>query len=764
MHALRTFALTLLVAAAACKPVGQSVLADAATTSSFKTGFFMPKTPAEYSLRQSRWRPWDVTKFMNRFRALTNSPESVKLWKPADGTDYAVSVTGSGEQVLVTYSKQTEATPVLSITPDDKVWDWGPYVVTEGGKAAISELFVRRPYVKDNAAAIELNVENMFVRRQAMNADGDLEPVMVPWLAHVKSEVSDALAFRMGNTILDGRSGKPILEFVKISAGPAWAVLGIYRDADVKAGTAFWKSTDKDYYSLTPGQPDAVHWVKQDDDSLDRIGKVAADDVKKPADVEAYLASSGPRQAPKHAILGFDWLDGDDRSIQLERTDKTFGKAAAQNALALTGDVESKTEFTEEDYEPGFGLRTFSQWWAGEKATKPVQKVPGGPGYEGVAYTDQTGQSRAGAKLAERNDPNGNKVYTVLDRRTNEVRQVSGDGRVLGAPVSLNEYKTRAQGNIERTTAMRESGELAKADGQAIRDAQKLDARAKRQLEKSESLVPGSTVGEMAGGKLRKIGVAAVSAEVKEAVKKVSPHAAGTVGMGIDKALAGEAVRVVAKGAPDSSGRVASDSQAMLVDVAKEGLKNVNPVKAATDAAGAVTEQAAKDAKSSNSAIQSAAGVAIDTGLEAKKRYDAGDFSPDNPDVGFDSAVSGAGIAGTAANGALSTLMKGSLPEDMPVAAGAGAAIVEFEKTPTEATEALSRAVHAGTLSGQAGELLDQAIERRQVTGAYEDGLKTAQAIEGQEAPPAPAEPVAAEPAPAPVPAEPIPAQNEASL
>lgn len=111
-------ALTLL-AAIGCKPKDASTLSDAATTSSYKTGFFIPKSTSEYSMRKSDHKPWPVGEFMSRFRTLTNTPQTVKLWRPSDGTNYGVTVTGAGEQVLVTYSKKTVATPVMSITSDN---------------------------------------------------------------------------------------------------------------------------------------------------------------------------------------------------------------------------------------------------------------------------------------------------------------------------------------------------------------------------------------------------------------------------------------------------------------------------------------------------------------------------------------------------------------------------------------------------------------------------------------------------------------------
>lgn len=570
---------------------------------------------------------------------------------------------------------------------------------------------MRRPYVKGNNQPLSLNVNNMYVRRDAMNADGDLEPVMVPWLAHVSSESGSAIVFRMGNTILDARSGKPILEFRKVSVGPAWVALGTYTDDDVKAGTVFWKGSGDDYYSVTPGASKAVKWKKQDADSIDRVGTVALDSVKQPADVEAYLESAGPRVAQKQLLLGFDWMDGDSGVIQLERLNTTFGAATAGSGLGLTATASEKKEFDPEDYQSSFGLRTWSQWWAGESETKPVRTIPTSEGFKGVVFTDQTGQQRGGAMLSERNDPNGNKIYTVLDRTTNEVRQVSGDGRVMGSPIGLDDYKARAQGNVDRMNTMRESGELAQSDARAIRDAQALDARAQRQLQKSESLLPGSDVGEMAGGQLRRIGVSAVTSEAKDQIKNVTGNASGSLDLGIDKALVGEASRVLDKGAPGTVSRAASDSEAMLVDIGKE------------TGGGLIPKGPARDAF----------GIAVDTGVDAKNRVTAGDFSTTNPDYEFDSRVSSAGIAGTAATGALGAIVKNSIPEGTPGRAAAGDAMKNYANTATRGTEALSRAWYAETLSQQASESLDQAIERRQVNGAYQDGLNTLNVLDGGE-------------------------------
>lgn len=696
-------AVSALILSQSCKPKADSTLSDAATTSSFKTGFFLPKGTKEYSLRQSTHKPWEVSEFMSRFRTLTATGANVKLWKPTDGTDYGVAVTGAGEQVLVTYSHATESTPVLSITPDNKVWDWGPYVLKEGATIAITELFVRRPYAAKQQGEIDLTVSNMFVRRQALNVDGDFEPVMVPWLAHVSSESGKAIVFRMGNTILDARSGKPVLEFRRLSEGPAWAVLGTYQDDDVKAGTVFWKGKGEEYFSTSAGKSVVVKWKKQDDDSIDRVGTVDASDVKMPADVEAYLESAGPKVAGKQILLGFDWLDGDSSVIQLERISKTFGKVAGGSALGLTAVAGEKDEFSEDDYAPRLGLRTWSQWWAGESETKPVQKIQTGQGYSGVVFTDQTGQQHGGAMLAERNDPNGNRIYTVLNRTTNQVQQVSADGHTLGSPISLNDYKLRAQGNVDRMETMRNNGELAASDASAIRTAQSLDARATRQLEKSESLIPGSTVSEMAGGQLRRVGVAAVTQEAKDQIGKVTGNGRGSLDLGIDKALVGEASRTLDRGAPGSAKVVASDSEAMLVDVSKELAKG----------------------QFKSGAAQDASGIAIDTAVEAKKRAMSGDFSTDNPDFAFDSQVSGAAVAGTAVTGAMGSIVKQGIPEGTPGRAAAGKGMEQYARVATNGTEALSRAWYAETLSQQASESLDQAIERRQVNGAYQQGLST---------------------------------------
>ena len=56
--------------------------------------------------------------------------------------------------------------------------------------------------------------------------------------------------------------------------------------------------------------------------------------------------------------------------------------------------------------------------------------------------------------------------------------------------------------------------------------------------------------------------------------------------LGIDKALVGEASRVLDRGAPGTVGRAASDSEAMLVDMTKETAGGLVPKGYTRDAVG----------------------------------------------------------------------------------------------------------------------------------------------------------------------------------
>lgn len=707
--------------AVGCKPVSLSQTSDAATTSTFRTGFFAPRLREDFATK-APVVPLSPHAFLEKAKRLTRKP-GLTLWKPAD-TEYAVTATSSGEQILLILSGDDIPAPVMSLAVDGRVYAWGPYVKAGGGKLIASDLFVRFPYRGDephapNDAADEtLRVENMFVRRMAKNSDGFSEPVLVPWGAHVASERGNAVVYRIGNTVMDARSQRPALEFRRIGEGPAWAVVGPFKDGDVEGGTVFFKTSARDYLSITKGAKHAVVWRKQDADSMDRVTTRDLGDVRLPTEVANYLDtlpdSSSPGHPSRRKPEGFDWLTGDAGVIQLDRNDATFGRTTTRSRLSLSGSsdgAEEKSSYDEQDYTPTFALDWYNPmtWWG--SSNKPLQKTGAVPGskYGGAVYTDESGSQRAGVIIAERNDPNAQRIYTVLNRTTNQVQMVNADGTTRGSPISQSDYVARANGTIDRMETMRSTGELAQAESRDVRSAQGLDARAQRQLVRSQALVAGDTVKDMAGGMLKDVAVSAATFEARSHITKIT----GNTGLNgaMDQALVSEASRTLVGGAPTTLEGAVDHSQAFLFDTGRQYGKEMGK-------------------RLGGEGVGEAVGVAADTGRDAYRRWESGDFSTTNPDYEFDSQVSMAGVAGTAVSQTAGSIVKMAIPPGIPGRVAAGVAMGNHVGNVMNSAEAYSRASYADTLSTDAGAILDQRIEMRQTESAYRDGLDTLMTLE----------------------------------
>jgi len=710
--------LGLMTALAACKAPSVSRLRDAATTTSFKTGSFIPKTESEFEVADTV-QPISTKEFIDRARKITGKEDLLLAYHPAIVPSVVAS--GSGEQLLVTASASDIPTPQISIA-SGKVYAWHQLILGNKKELALTDLFVRRPYGEKIG---KYQPADMYVRRMASTSDGTKEPLLVPWLSHVKSETSNLIIYQAGNSILDAHSGLPIMEFHRIKNKPIWYVSGNYADKDVSANTVFWKLNSGSYRSYTPGQDFVTIWEKQDDDSIDRVSTKPKAQEEIPTLAQEFLASvskNAKSLESKRALRSFDPFKGDRRIFQLQRS-KIFRKFSSgqrsssqqsSSQFSLMGFFSTPAaprdeELTAEDFKPlkqGFNL----DWFSGQTPLR-VNEVPGG--FKQANWNDSDGTPQAGIVLSQRNvfQPGGwltREKYveqTTVKSPDGMVREVDQYGNVLSS-MTTDEYRARAETRINIDRMQREGG----VDGSVMRQSNQLANVSSYQLQRSESLLPGDSVGEMGQNLAVNYGVGQVKAQVNYGW--TAPVA--VVGTGVVSGVGSGVVKDYFKG---------SDEEKMFwnggENVLKEGTKSAGK-------AGVEFLKSSPDYASTGQAVSGylpAVGAAVDTGFEAYKRRN--DFSPStSPDYYFDSQTSTAALAVPA----VSTLAAETVTYGIPKSRARDAykqGIKDTVDSYGKTTESYARATRAETIEWERTNVLEDSLQRNRDARSAEEGLST---------------------------------------
>jgi len=704
------FAITLSFSS--CKQIQSSKLKDAATTTSFKTGAFIPRTPSEFEMSDSV-QPIGTKDFVDRARRLSKQPD-LKL-STVDGLFYAVVTNGSGEQLLVTASSEDIPTPQISIS-GDMVYAWHQLLIGSKSSVAATDLFVKWPYGK---ALGKYKPEDMFVRREAWTAQGSKEPIIVPWLGHVKSETSDSIVFQAGNTILDARTGQPIMEFRRIENKPIWYVRGNYFDKDVSENTVFWRLEDGSYRSYTKNSPTVTVWKKQDDDSIDRVTTKPKSEEQIPTLALQFLEATGnSAQNPevKDPLKSFDAVKGDKRIFQLLRNklyrdfDSTRQDSGSGFALAETGPTEPKDEeLNASDFqnsESAFNLGGFLS----RQTPVRVNSVPGvdrsgsSTTYNQARWEDSKGQPQAGIVLAERNvfQPAGwlTKEKYVTHRTVKSpdgmIRDVDQYGNVLKT-MSISNYKS-SSGNDINIDRMQIAGGV---DSRASRKANDLSNLSTYQMQRQASLVKGESFKEMSGRLLVNGAIGQVSAQVTHGLDASTPGAALTsIGTTVIGGVAKDAIA-----GKSGENMLWTGGEKFLTSGYKAAgnalLKRDNAAPAASPILGA----------------------AVDTATEAFKRR--ADFNPNqSPDYAFDSSTSYAALLMPAVAAGTSEFVMYGAPKSRVVTAGK-TVIKDGISTLGNETEAISRSWRANTIEWERGNILEGSLQRRRDATAAQEGLNT---------------------------------------
>jgi hypothetical protein len=708
------FFFAILVSLSSCKPAQSSRLKDAATTTSFKTGAFIPRTPSEFEMSDSV-QPIGTKDFVDRARRLSRQPD-LKL-STVDGLFYAVVTNGSGEQLLVTASSEDIPTPQISIS-GDMVYAWHQLLLGSNSSVAATDLFVRWPYGK---ALGKYKPEDMFVRREAWTAQGSKEPIIVPWLGHVKSETSDSIVFQAGNTILDARTGQPIMEFRRLENKPIWYVRGNYFDKDVGENTVFWRLEDGSYRSYTQNSPTVTVWKKQDDDSIDRVTTKPKSDEKIPTLALQFLEAAGSSaQNPevKDPLKSFDAIKGDKRIFQLLRNklyrdfDSTRQDSGSSSgfALAETGPTEPKDEeLNASDFQNSEGAFNLGGFFSRQTPVR-VNSVPGidrsgsSTTYNQARWEDSKGQPQAGIVLSERNvfQPAGwvTKEKYVTHRTVKSpdgmIRDVDQYGNVQKT-MSISNYKNMS-GNEINIDRMQIAGGV---DSSAMRKANNLSNVSNYQMQRQASLVKGESFNEMSGRLLVNGAIGQVSAQVTHGLDASTPGAALTsIGTTVVGGMAKDAIA----GKSGENIRWGSGERFLTSGYKAAGnalLKRDNAAPAASPILGA----------------------AVDTAAEAFKRR--ADFNPkQSPDYAFDSNTSYAALLMPAVATGTAEFVTYGAPKSRAVTA-AKTAVKDGISTLGNETEAISRSWRANTLEWERGNILEGPLQRRRDATAAQEGLNT---------------------------------------
>lgn len=708
------FFLLIILVFSGCKPASSSKIKDAATTTSFKTGAFVPRTPSEFEVSESV-QPIGTKEFVDRARQLAKKPD-LKL-AVLEGLFYAVVTNGSSEQLLVTASADDVPTPQISIS-GDQLYAWHQLVIQDSSSVAVTDLFVRWPYGKELG---KYKPEDMYVRREAWTAQGSKEPLLVPWLAHIKSETSDSIVFQAGNSILDARTGQPIMEFRRIENKPVWYVVGNYADKDVSANTVFWRLDDGSFRSYTKDSPTVTIWKKQDGDSLDRVSTKPKSEEPIPVIAKQFLesvVSAGENQEIKDPLRSYDSAKGDKRIFQLLRNKlyRDFeSKASNQSGeFALAGDEStqdaeeelSASDFTSHDSDFSLG-GLFSKQTPVRVSSVPGTSRDGSQTtYQQARWEDKSGQPQAGIVLSQRNvfQPAGwftkekYVMHNTVRSTDGMIREVDQYGNVHRT-MSPTDYRSRARVDINIDRLQREGG----VDSRVMRESNRLAGVSTYQLQRSESLLPGKTTGEMAARLAGNLAVGQVTAQLGHGLDpRTARGALTTVGSGVVGGFAKDAI------AGKSTEKMAWGSgERFLTSSAKAG--------------GNAFFETIKDVPGVGSAPKAIYGASIDTGMEAFKRR--ADFDPKaSPDYAFDSATSRAALFMPAVSTAASEVFTFGMPKTRGTTA-AKTFIKDGVSTLGNQTEALSRAMRANTTEWERSNLLEGVSQRRRDATAATEGL-----------------------------------------
>ncbi len=708
----------LLTTFQACKPAASnSGLSDAATTSTFKTGFFLPRTKSQFQLVGKK-SPVSVDVFISKARQLANDPK-IALLADAKIT-YATTVNGNGEQLLLMISKNSYPLPVMSIV-GTKLFSWHQQIEIDQAKNDIGvfEMFVKAPYKK---LPLPLIVENMYVRRIAQNDKGTREPVLVPWLAHVRSETDAVVTFQLGNSVLEGRLGYALLEFRQISTKPIWYLIGKYKDKDVEAGSVFWRTNDTDYFSITKGKALITKWRVQDGDSLDRISPVPMTTIKVPTAVSEFIEKLPPdtdKNHPKNiAIEGFDSWSGDAKVFQLDRNSMTIVDTSKSNFGLTASELDSNAEtLTDEDYAPrvgGFSLGWFS-------SNKPVTTSdPGdGSGVKAVAYTDQNGQSHGGRLLASRNTfvPGGyfsgssyEMRHYVLNATNNTVSEVAANGRVLKSNMPVSEFQNRQQTNIRIDQMQREGG----SDAAAMKQSNSMLERSSKQLAISESYIGGNSTSEMAQGLGKTLAVGQVRTQIS--------HGLSNDGKALEKVLGDQVVDGLngkIEGYQDVGNTFMTSSEKVAAGEATKYLGN--HLAQGAWANGGISATASKQIGKSTNALS-------DMYFKYDSLNSKGIFDPTDPDAAFNRSVGTARVAGSGVQNISGLVFSGNV-KGLGEGSRGQAAVNTLVKDSTgvlfDETAALSHGINAQTIEREREQVLENVGQRMRDAQSAEQSMES---------------------------------------
>jgi hypothetical protein len=258
-----------------CKLDSSSVKAIA-TAKSLKTGMFMPLANTDNLANGSASRIKNPATLAAKLNVNLSSSDT-----------YRTSTTSEGENVLLVERKGMMPIPVFSIGANGVKYQWS-FLAYKGKAGGVinGQVYIRHgisevpsPFVSQDGRK-----SNIYIMRQIYGKDGTLEPLLVSWLNHIATSSGDAL-FRVGNVIFDSKTGSPIVGFRPVGH-QVWEMVGLYANGEINPGTVFWSKDLQEFYSLSPVLRKIVKWKKQDNDSMDRIGQVAAGSVTIPKIIE----------------------------------------------------------------------------------------------------------------------------------------------------------------------------------------------------------------------------------------------------------------------------------------------------------------------------------------------------------------------------------------------------------------------------------------------------------------------------------------------
>ena len=310
--------LASVIGVTSCKKNRSSGTKDQATTSSVKSGMFLPFMADAPNSNPRGQAP------SKRSASELATALGWKLEAGKAGTFLKTSW-GDEEILLIDHKDGTAPSPIASLKSGVN-YRWDSVGAVSGRVVTTTPTFFR---YKSGISNPELNVENIFVARQALTQSGVREPVIVPWLRHVRSEAGDIMLWRMGNSILDAGSGMPVLKFVNVGEN-IWRLSGPYKDGDLHDGSLFWTTDKRAIYSVTPKSSQVVVWAYQDEDSMDRVRSVGMNEISIPNEVKDLLQAENARKSPPTVQLGFDLGLSDPGIIRINDPRSTSSGAITQ--------------------------------------------------------------------------------------------------------------------------------------------------------------------------------------------------------------------------------------------------------------------------------------------------------------------------------------------------------------------------------------------------------------------------------------------------